>query len=183
MLPNSIAQDDSLDHYRHKDGGAFAVAFQTDSRIRGGWIGDTYIISLVDFMAVWGMPKETARRKKIQDPSILWRNEKKRLLKRKPELRQNLSSLKMKGSDGKFYATDVCDLETAIRILFYMDTPASDEFKDLCAKLISHSQMSEWEYRKHYAAIAASGSINPIQEFLEDVGATYFNGKDEGRLD
>jgi hypothetical protein len=178
-VPSIPDNEDKLAHYREKDGAAFAIAIENDSRIRGKWVNDVYYISLVDFMGVWGEPKETARRTRGQTPNELWKMHKKQLAKRKKELETNYLRLKLVAEDGKLRETDVCDVETAIRILFYMDTPASDEFKDLCARLLAAIHRPEWPYRKHFAAFEASDAASSIHDFLKDIGATYFNGENE----
>jgi len=63
------------------------------------------------------------------DPRNYWKVLKNRLKKEGSELVTKCNQLKMLASDGKYYATDVADTETILRLIQSIPSPNAEPFK------------------------------------------------------
>ncbi|GIK65979.1 MAG: hypothetical protein BroJett018_37730 [Chloroflexota bacterium] len=151
---------DKLAPYRGWIGLDLMAVLSRDERLRPVLVNGEYMISGVGLMGVFGHGDTPAR--------VQWNREKKRLAKRRPQLLQNMIQLKLESSDGKSYLTDAVSLETAYKILFYMDTPASDEFKDMAAVVLSKISDAQLRYRALNIARGMEWAADTIHQRLED---------------
>ena len=88
---------------------------------------EKYYVSVVD---VVGVVSESAR------PRKYWADLKKKLLEEgHVELSEKIGQLKLKSSDGKYYNTDVCDIEEMFRIIESIPSKNAEPIKQWLAKL------------------------------------------------
>lgn len=163
-VKRSIPQNDKLEIYRGNIGLDLMNAIGQDSRLRPFMHEGMIHVSAVSLMEVFGDEDKTTPIR------VKWNRTKKHLSKRKPELLQKMIQLKVTAEDGKQRLTDVVDLETAFRILFYMDTPASDEFKDMAAGALSRYSEAQIRYRALNISKGMEGSADAIHFQMIDTG-------------
>ena len=96
--------------------------------IRTIWDKETekYYISVTDVVGILSESK---------DGKTYWRVLKHRLKKEGSESVTNCNELKLKASDGKYYNTDVCDIEGILRIIQSIPSKNAEPFKQWLAKL------------------------------------------------
>ncbi len=87
---------------------------------------EKYFISIVD---VVGVISES------DNPRNYWKVLKHRLIKEGNESVTNCNQLKLKSSDGKYYKTDVCDIEEMFRIIESIPSKNAEPIKQWLAKL------------------------------------------------
>lgn len=107
-----------------------------------------------------------------RDLSQWWKKEKKRLVKRDPELGQILTQLKMVAADGKMYRTESAPLWACFYIVLMIDTPKANDFKKQLAKGLAMtveqviyrarniSQGAEWAADTNHAIMHSIGEFN-----------------------
>jgi len=107
-----------------------SVKIFEDSTIRTIWDSDNekWYISIVDVISVL---TESPR------PRKYWNALKTKLKEEGSQLSQNLGQLKMKSSDGKYYATDVADTEQLFRLIQSIPSPKAEPFKLWLAQIAS----------------------------------------------
>jgi len=93
-----------------------------NKKVRSVWDGEQgkWYISIVD---VVGVLTES------QNPNNYWKVLKNRLKKEGNESVTNCNQLKMQSSDGKFYKTDVADVEQLFRLIQSIPSPKAEPFK------------------------------------------------------
>lgn len=93
-----------------------------DAKIRTVWNSDEekYYISVVDIVGVLT---------ESENPRKYWSVLKTRLKKEGSELATNCSQLKLKSSDGKYYMTDVVDIEGMFRIIESIPSKKAEPIK------------------------------------------------------
>jgi len=91
-------------------------------KVRSAWDSEQgkWYISIVDVIEVL---TESA------NPRKYWSVLKTRLKQEGSELTTNCSQLKMQSSDGKFYKTDVADVEQLFRLIQSIPSPKAEPFK------------------------------------------------------
>ena len=88
---------------------------------------EKYFISIVDLV---GALSESVR------PRKYWSDVKKRLIEEgHNELSEKIGQLKLKSSDGKYYMTDVCDINEMFRIIESIPSKKAEPIKQWLAKL------------------------------------------------
>ena len=100
-----------------------------DKTIRTVWDKEKekYFISIVDLV---GALSESVR------PRKYWSDIKKRLIEEgHNELSEKIGQLKLKSSDGKYYMTDVCDINEMFRIIESIPSKKAEPIKQWLAKL------------------------------------------------
>ncbi|SDF17262.1 BRO family, N-terminal domain [Dyadobacter soli] len=100
----------------------------TQEKIRSHWDdkSEKWYISITDIVRVLtGSP----------NPRKYWSVLKTRLKNEGSELATNCSQLKMQSADGKFYLTDVADIEQILRLIQSIPSPKAEPFKLWLAKL------------------------------------------------
>ena len=100
-----------------------------DNTIRTIWNKEEekYYVSVVD---VVGSLSGSVR------PRKYWSDLKKRLIEEgHNELSEKIGQLKLKSSDGKYYATDVCDIEEMFRIIESIPSKNAEPIKQWLARL------------------------------------------------
>jgi len=100
-----------------------------DNTIRTVWDKneEKYYVSVVDIV---GYLSGSVR------PRKYWSDLKKRLIEEgHNELSEKIGQLKLKSSDGKYYATDVCDIEEMFRIIESVPSKNAEPIKQWLAKL------------------------------------------------
>ena len=100
-----------------------------DKTIRTVWDKEQekYFISIVDLV---GVLSESVR------PRKYWSDIKKRLIEEgHNELSEKIGQLKLKSSDGKYYMTDVCDINEMFRIIESIPSKKAEPIKQWLAKL------------------------------------------------
>jgi hypothetical protein len=97
------------------------------------------------------------------NPRKYWSVLKTRLKKEGSELATNCSQLKMQSSDGKFYKTDVADVEQIFRLIQSIPSPKAEPFKLWLAEIarerleemddpeVGIERLMEYYYRKGYS--------------------------------
>lgn len=96
-------------------------------KIRSQWDADTekWFFSIVDVVAVLT---------NSPNPNNYWKVLKHRLAKEGNQSVTNCNQLKMESSDGKFYKTDVADVEQLFRLIQSIPSPKAEPFKQWLAK-------------------------------------------------
>ena len=99
-----------------------------NDQIRTIWDGENekYYISVVDIV---GIVTESSDRRKY------WNKLKQRLKAEGNQSVTNCHQLKLKASDGKYYKTDVCDIEGMFRIIESIPSKNAEPIKQWLAKL------------------------------------------------
>lgn len=70
-------------------------------------------------------------------PKRYWSDLKKKLSKEGSQLYENIVQLKMQSSDGKYYKTDVADIEQLFRLIQSIPSPKAEPFKLWLAQIAS----------------------------------------------
>lgn len=93
-----------------------------DKKVRTVWDSDEekWYLSIVD---VVGVLTES------QNPNNYWKVLKNRLKKEGNQSVTNCNQLKMQSADGKFYRTDVADIEQLFRLIQSIPSPKAEPFK------------------------------------------------------
>ena len=127
-----------------------------DKKIRSEWDADKekWYISIVDVIEILT---------ESPNPRKYWSVMKTRLKKEGSELATNCSQLKMQSSDGKFYKTDVADVEQLFRLIQSIPSPKAEPFKRWLAQLgkerleeiddpeLGIERLMEYYHRKGYS--------------------------------
>lgn len=71
-----------------------------------------------------------------------WNDLKTKLKKEGSELSEKIGQLKLQSSDGKFYKTDVADIEQLLRLIQSIPSPKAEPFKQWLAK-VGYERMQE----------------------------------------
>ena len=102
--------------------------FFNNDNIRAIWDKDLekYYISIVDVVSILS---------ESSDGRKYWNKLKQRLREEGNESVTNCHQLKLKSSDGKYYKTDVCDIEGMFRIIQSIPSKNAEPFKQWLAKL------------------------------------------------
>lgn len=87
---------------------------------------EKYYISVVDIVGVLSGSNR---------PRKYWSDLKKQLTEEGNELSEKIGQLKMKSTDGKYYNTDVCDIEEMFRIIESIPSKNAEPIKQWLAKL------------------------------------------------
>lgn len=105
-----------------------AIQLFEDKKVRSVWDSEAgkWYISIVD---VIGVLTESS------DPRNYWKVLKNRLKKEGNESVTNCNQLKMQSADGKFYKTDVADVEQLFRLIQSVPSPKAEPFKLWLAQL------------------------------------------------
>ncbi len=105
-----------------------AIQLFGDRKVRSIWDSEAekWYISIVDVIAVLTESPE---------PRKYWSVLKTRLKQEGSELATNCSQLKMQSADGKFYKTDVADVEQLFRLIQSVPSPKAEPFKLWLAQL------------------------------------------------
>lgn len=157
--------DDKLAIYRNKVGLDLMDALGKDERLRPVLLNGKVYLSLVNLMEVFGDADYA--------PREFWRDEKRRLKKRKVELWEKISQLKLTSKDGKSYLTDVANLETCFQVLMYMNTPSSDVFKDLAGRILGRISEAQFAYCAMNIAKGYEWAADTIRMELLESGYEY----------
>ena len=127
-----------------------------DRKVRSVWDaeGEKWYISIVDAIGVLT---------DSPNPRKYWSVLKTRLKQEGSELTTNCSQLKMQSADGKFYLTDVADVEQLFRLIQLVPSPKAESFKMWLAQLgrerleeiddpeMGIERLLEYYYRKGYS--------------------------------
>lgn len=99
-----------------------AIKLFEDKQIRSVWDEDAekWYISIVDVIEVLT---------ESPNPRKYWSVLKTRLKKEGSELATNCSQLKLQATDGKFYKSDVADVEQLFRLIQSIPSPKAEPFK------------------------------------------------------
>lgn len=133
-----------------------AVKLFEDKKVRSVWDAEAekWYVSIVDVVAVLT---------DSPNPRKYWSVLKTRLKKEGSELATNCSQLKMQSTDGKFYKTDVADVEQLFRLVQSIPSPKAEPFKMWLAQLgrerleeiddpeLGIERMLEYYHRKGYS--------------------------------
>lgn len=105
-----------------------AIQLFGDRKVRSIWDSEAekWYISIVDVIAVLTESPE---------PRKYWSVLKTRLKQEGSELATNCSQLKMQSADGKFYKTDVADVEQLFRLIQSVPSPKAEPFRLWLAQL------------------------------------------------
>ena len=139
-----------------------------NSKIRSIWDADAekWYVSVVD---VVGVLTESA------NPNNYWKVLKNRLKKEGNESVTNCNQLKMQSSDGKFYKTDVADVEQLFRLIQSIPSPKAEPFKQWLAQLGRErieeiddpeqgiERLLEYYHRKGYSASWINQRLKSIE--------------------
>jgi hypothetical protein len=99
-----------------------------NKKVRSVWNSEEekWYISIVDVIEVLT---------ESPNPNNYWKVLKNRLKKEGSELVTNCNQLKMQSSDGKFYKTDVADVEQLFRLIQSVPSPKAEPFKQWLAQI------------------------------------------------
>jgi len=99
-----------------------ALKLFEDKKVRTVWDGEQEIwfLSIVDVIEILT---------DSPNPRKYWSVLKTRLKKEGSQLATNCSQLKMQSADGKFYKTDVADVEQLFRLIQSIPSPKAEPFK------------------------------------------------------
>lgn len=133
-----------------------AIKLFEDKKVRSVWDAEAekWYVSIVDVVGVLT---------DSPNPRKYWSVLKTRLKKEGSELATNCSQLKMQSADGKFYKTDVADVEQLFRLVQSIPSPKAEPFKMWLAQLgrerleeiddpeLGIDRMLEYYHRKGYS--------------------------------
>lgn len=133
-----------------------AIQLFEDKKVRSIWDSEArkWYISIVD---VVGVLTESP------NPNNYWKVLKNRLKKEGSQLVTTCNQLKMQSADGKFYKTDVADIEQLFRLIQSIPSPKAEPFKLWLASLgrerleelddpeMGIERMMEFYHRKGYS--------------------------------
>lgn len=105
--------------------------------IRREWndLEEKWYFSVVDVITVLAQSSR---------PRKYWDDLKRKLTQEGSELSDFIGQLKMQASDGKFYSTDVADMEVMLRIIQSIPSPNAEPFKLWLAR-IGYERLEENE--------------------------------------
>ena len=108
-----------------------AIKVFEHKRVRSSWDAETetWYYSIVDVVGILTDQPDT------RHASNYWKVLKNRLAKEGCELVTNCNQLKLPGSDGKLYKTDVADPELLLRIIQSIPSPKAEPFKQWLAEV------------------------------------------------
>ena len=108
-----------------------------DKKVRISWDADNeeWLFSIVDVVAIL---TESPR------PRNYWSDLKRKLEREGSELHEKIVQLKMRSSDGKFYATDVLDTVGILRLVQSIPSPKAEPFKMWLAE-VGNDRLNEIE--------------------------------------
>ena len=108
-----------------------AIKIFEHKRVRSSWDAETetWYYSIVDVVGILTDQPDT------RHASNYWKVLKNRLAKEGCELVTNCNQLKLPGSDGKLYKTDVADPELLLRIIQSIPSPKAEPFKQWLAEV------------------------------------------------
>ena len=111
-----------------------------NKKVRSVWDAEAekWYISIVDVIEVLT---------ESPNPRKYWSVLKTRLKQEGSELATNCSQLKMQSADGKFYKTDVADVEQLFRLIQSIPSPKAEPFK-LWLSELARERLEE-EYKQH----------------------------------
>ena len=117
-----------------------SIRFFEEKNVRSIWNekNDKWYFSIIDIVAVL---TNQAEYKKAQS---YWTTLKSRLKKEGSEVVTNCDKLKLRASDGKYYQTDVADIETVFRLIQSLPSPKAEPFKLWIAK-VARERLDEIE--------------------------------------
>ncbi len=127
-----------------------------DKRVRTVWDNEKekWYLSIIDVVEILT---------DSPNPRKYWSVLKTRLKKEGSQLATNCSQLKLQSSDGKFYKTDVADVEQLFRLIQSIPSPTAEPFKMWLAQIALERQdeiedpeqgidrMLEYYHRKGYS--------------------------------
>ncbi len=133
-----------------------ALKLFEDKKVRTLWDNDQekWDLSIIDVIEVLT---------NSPNPRKYWSVLKTRLKKEGSQLATNCSQLKMQSADGKFYKTDVADVEQLFRLIQSIPSPKAETFKLWLAKIarerldenedpeLGIDRMLEYYHRKGYS--------------------------------
>lgn len=133
-----------------------AIKLFEDKKVRSCWDteAEKWYISVIDVIAVL---TESA------NPRRYWSDLKIKLQKEGSQLYENIVQLKMQSVDGKFYKTDVADVEQLFRLIQSIPSPRAEPMKQWLAQLgrerleeiddpeLGIERMMEFYHRKGYS--------------------------------
>ena len=138
-----------------------------DKKVRSAWDSEEekWYISIIDVIEVLTGSER---------PRKYWSDLKKKLQAEGSELSEKIGQLKMQSADGKFYKTDVADVEQLFRLIQSIPSPKAEPFKQWLAQLgrerleeiddpeIGIERLMEYYHRKGY-------SVNWINQRLKSI--------------
>lgn len=133
-----------------------AIKLFEDKKVRTVWDTETekWYISIVDVIEILT---------ESPNPRKYWSVLKTRLKKEGSELTTNCSQLKMQSADGKYYKTDVADIEQLFRLIQSIPSPKAEPFKLWLAEIarerleeiddpeLGIERLMEYYHRKGYS--------------------------------
>jgi hypothetical protein len=133
-----------------------ALKFFEDKKVRTVWDGDQekWYLSIVDVVGILT---------NSPNPNNYWKVLKNRLKKEGNQSVTNCNQLKMQSADGKFYKTDVADVEQLFRLIQSIPSPKAEPFKMWLAQIARErldeiedpekgiDRMLEYYHRKGYS--------------------------------
>jgi hypothetical protein len=145
-----------------------AIKLFENKKVRSVWDSEAekWYISIVDVVEILT---------ENPNPRKYWSVLKSQLKKEGSELATNCSQLKMQSSDGKFYKTDVADVEQFFRLIQSIPSPKAEPFKLWLAE-IAHERLEEIDdpelgierlmeycHRKGYSVLGLINVLNPLK--------------------
>ncbi|MFA5024623.1 MAG: Bro-N domain-containing protein [Patescibacteria group bacterium] len=105
-----------------------SIAIFENEPVRRVWLEkeEKWVFSLVDIIRILA---------KNDRPRKYWNDLKTKLKQEGSQLSEKIGQLKMKSPDGKFYDTDVADVETILRLVQSIPSPKAEPFKLWLAKV------------------------------------------------
>jgi hypothetical protein len=133
-----------------------AIKIFEGNKVRSLWDSnqEKWFISIVDVIAVLTGSER---------PRKYWDDLKRKLQAEGSQLSEKIGQLKMKSADGKFYMTDVADVEQLFRLIQSIPSPKAEPFKQWLAQLgrdrleeiddpeIGIERLMEYYHRKGYS--------------------------------
>lgn len=145
-----------------------AIKLFEDKKVRTAWDNEAekWYISIIDVIEVL-----TGNER----PRKYWDDLKRKLKKEGIELSEKIGQLKMQSSDGKYYKTDVADIEQLFRLIQSIPSPKAEPFKMWLAEIARErleevddpergfERLMEYYHRKGYS----TGWINQRLKSIE----------------
>lgn len=145
-----------------------AIKLFEDKKVRTAWDNEAekWYISIIDVIEVL-----TGNER----PRKYWDDLKRKLKKEGSELSEKIGQLKMQSSDGKYYKTDVADIEQLFRLIQSIPSPKAEPFKMWLAEIARErleevddpergfERLMEYYHRKGYS----TGWINQRLKSIE----------------
>ena len=133
-----------------------AIKIFENKKVRSVWDSEAekWFVSVIDVIEVL---TESER------PRKYWDDLKRKLKSEGSELSEKIGQLKMQSSDGKFYKTDVADVEQLFRLIQSIPSPKAEPFKQWLAQLgrerleemdnpeLGIERLMEYYHRKGYS--------------------------------